>query len=378
MSKAARLHDVPEQTLRDWHNRHDAFMAIGSGGTPDLPNWVESDIVDALCVLSSSALPLTRSDVQDLTQEVTKVLKLKTKFKDGRPGPDWVYNFEKRWRHRFTRKNRVGITYQRSKGVTSRNLDVFFDMLQALEDKYHFLPENMWNADESGFQGTRARQKVYSAKQLKHAYSIDSGGTKSLYSVLFCVNAAGTWLPTYTVYKALNIWYDWTCGGYPGAQYGCSPSGWMESDNFESWFTTKFVGQTAPANNAPRLFIFDGHNSHISYKIAKCAHDNNIHILCLPPHTSHALQPLDVACFRPAKQIWSDICLRFFRRHPQQALGKADFPSLLKVVTEYLISKPSVAVTGFTTRGIRPINRNKVTKHIMIPPLLVTHWLLRV
>ena len=95
--KAARLHDVPEQTLRDWHNRHDGFMAIGSGGSTDLPNWVESDLVDALCVLSSSALPLTRSDVRDLAQEVTKGLKFKTKFKDDRPGEDWVYNFEKRW-----------------------------------------------------------------------------------------------------------------------------------------------------------------------------------------------------------------------------------------------------------------------------------------
>ena len=38
VSKAARLHDVPEQTLRDWHNRHDGFMAIGSGATTDLPN----------------------------------------------------------------------------------------------------------------------------------------------------------------------------------------------------------------------------------------------------------------------------------------------------------------------------------------------------
>ena len=104
-----------------------------------------------------------------------------------------------------------------------------------------------------------------------------------MFTVLFCVNAAGTWLPTYTIYKSKNIWYEWTVGGYPGAQYGCSPSGWMEALNFETWFTTKFVSQTQTAGNAPRLFIFDGHSSHISYKIAKCAFDHNIHILCLPP-----------------------------------------------------------------------------------------------
>ena len=33
----------------------------------------------------------------------------------------------------------------------------------------------------------------------------------------------------------------------------------------------------------PRLFICDGHNSHLTYKVAKAAYDNNVHILCLPP-----------------------------------------------------------------------------------------------
>ena len=89
VGKAARLHDVPEQTLRDWCNR-DGPMVIGSGCTTQLPYWVERDLCDAICVLSSSALPLTRRDIQDLAQEVTKGLQLHTKFKDGRPALDWL------------------------------------------------------------------------------------------------------------------------------------------------------------------------------------------------------------------------------------------------------------------------------------------------
>ena len=142
--------------------------------------------------------------------------------------------------------------------------------------------------------GSRAKQRVYCAKELKHAYSLESGGGKSLFTVLFCVNAAGTWMPTFTVYKAQNLWYEWTCGGAPDALYGCSPSGWMEGFNFESWFCTKFVELTKI--DKPRLFIFDGHNSHISYKVTKMAFDDKIHIHCPTSQTSHALQPLDVAC----------------------------------------------------------------------------------
>ena len=78
VGRAARLHDVPESTLRYWYKR-DGPMIIGSGCKTELPTWVESDICDAICVLSGSALPLTRADIQDLAQEVTKELKLKTK-----------------------------------------------------------------------------------------------------------------------------------------------------------------------------------------------------------------------------------------------------------------------------------------------------------
>ena len=97
------------------------------------------------------------------------------------------------------------------------------------------------------------------------------------------------------------------------------------------------------------------------------AFDNNIHILCLPTHTSHALQPLDVACFRPAKAICSDIVLSFYRTHIRKNLGKADFPSLLKVVTEHLVSRPTLAVAGFQAAGIRLINMQMVSKQIVTP-----------
>ena len=47
VGKAARLHDVPEQTLCDWRNR-DGPMVIGSGCTTQLPHWVERDLCDAV------------------------------------------------------------------------------------------------------------------------------------------------------------------------------------------------------------------------------------------------------------------------------------------------------------------------------------------
>ena len=53
-----------------------------------------------------------------------------------------------------------------------------------------------------------------------------------------------------------------------------------------------------------RLLILDGHNSHCTFTFCKYAADNKIIIICLPSHTTHALQPCDVGAFGPLAQSW--------------------------------------------------------------------------
>ena len=36
---------------------------------------------------------------------------------------------------------------------------------------------------------------------------------------------------------------------------------------------------------------------------------HNIHLYCLPPHTTHKLQPLDVGVFGPLENEWLDYCI---------------------------------------------------------------------
>ena len=44
------------------------------------------------------------------------------------------------------------------------------------------------------------------------------------------------------------------------------------------------------ANGRARLLIVDGHTSHFTRAFLEYAKESNIHVLCLPPHTTHALQ----------------------------------------------------------------------------------------
>ena len=54
-----------------------------------------------------------------------------------------------------------------------------------------------------------------------------------------------------------------------------------------------------------RLLVLDGHESHHLDAFEQYCKDNKIITLCMPPHSSHILQPLDVACFVPLKKVYS-------------------------------------------------------------------------
>ena len=45
------------------------------------------------------------------------------------------------------------------------------------------------------------------------------------------------------------------------------------------------------------VLIEDGHASHITIEVIELAKKNDVHLLCLPSHTSHILQPLDIGVF---------------------------------------------------------------------------------
>lgn len=80
----------------------------------------------------------------------------------------------------------------------------------------------------------------------------------------------------------------------------------METPLFYDWFKVVFV-EYVKQLDGPKLLILDGHSSHITLDIVRLAKENNIEIVCLPPHSTHILQPLDVAVFKPMKTEWRKI-----------------------------------------------------------------------
>ena len=68
----------------------------------------------------------------------------------------------------------------------------------------------------------------------------------------------------------------------------------------------------------------DGHSSHATVEFFHFCIQNKIICLCLPPHSTHVLQPLDVGLFSPLQKRYSEELDKWQRRGHTQ-INKGDF-----------------------------------------------------
>ena len=118
------------------------------------------------------------------------------------------------------------------------------------------------------------RERVVTAKGAKNVYS-NNVGTSVHISLLCCVSAAGSPLLPMVIYSKL----------FPGGQY-------------------RFDGPD-DALYAKSVSLIDGHKSDITLDAIDLCQENNVIMFCLTPHTTHALQTLDISVFKSLKERYA-------------------------------------------------------------------------
>lgn len=94
----------------------------------------------------------------------------------------------------------------------------------------------------------------------------------------------------------------------------------MNNEIFVQWLE-HFIQYTKPTLEKKVLLILDGHKSHThSIKALDRTSEAGVMMLSLPPHTSHRLQPLDIAFFRPLKVYYSQQIDQWMRANPGRAV----------------------------------------------------------
>lgn len=123
--------------------------------------------------------------------------------------------------------------------------------------------------------------------------------------MLEAVTARGFTCPPILIYKGAYHQRGWHQDSYlvpSNWRFSCSPTGWTNSFLCLEWIKHNFDIATRHLLSSPsqyRLLLLDGHESHVSWEFIEYCLSNKIVALCLPPHSTHLLQPLDVGIFSP-------------------------------------------------------------------------------
>ncbi|USP73194.1 hypothetical protein yc1106_00468 [Curvularia clavata] len=147
------------------------------------------------------------------------------------------------------------------------------------------------------------------------------------------VGALGRWIPPFVVFAGkvlINVWFenlpaDWV--------FEVSPNSWTNNQLGIAWlehFDTHIKRHTV---GGYRLLIIDGYESHCSVEFQDLCKEKNIVLLCMPAHSSHLLQLLDVACFSPLKRKYGDAVLGLARNRTNY-ISKETFLPAFKAAFE--------------------------------------------
>jgi hypothetical protein len=190
-------------------------------------------------------------------------------------------------------------------------------------------------------------------------------GNREWVTVIQGVNSQGWVIPPFIVFAGqyhLSAWFeeslphDWAIS--------LSDNGWTTNKIGFEWLKHFDKHSKDRTIGVYRLLILDGHESHDSFEFKQFCQKNNIITLCMPPHSSHLLQPLDVGCFAPLKKAYGSQVEELIRNHINH-ITKLEFLPAFKAAFENAITKENIR-GGFRGAGLIPDNPEAVLSQLEI------------
>ena len=324
-SKASKMYSVPRKTLMGYVKGISKEGCISGRGFY-LNEADEGDLSRYLVYMADHGWGLGRKEMRLVAQCIKE---RKTGQKQRMPSHFWARNFIKR--HKLSIRKPSAIDKGKS-SVSQEILKDFFDKLSTLYEKHNFEDKFILNMDETGFGGSQKKKVVdVIAKRGSAApYQRNLVETQHI-TFCACISAAGDILTPFLVFtkylpssrKMTNLPSSWI--------YKTSEKGFMTRNLFEQWFEECFMTyiEKERKSNEAVLLTLDNHESHLSEKVVHMAIEKNIHILTLPPNTSHLVQPLD-KIFGQMKHKFQEITHATSLVSTNVNIGKCELPRVLQ------------------------------------------------
>ncbi|KAJ6258110.1 hypothetical protein Dda_7025 [Drechslerella dactyloides] len=250
--------------------------------------------------------------VEDMANQL-----LSTRSNDStrRVGKRWASNFVKRRPELQTRLSRR-YDYQRAKCEDPALISKWFQLIEAVKAKYGIADNDVYNFDETGFaMGIISTTTVVTGAEARDKAKLAQPGNREWATVIQGIGAEGWAVPPFIILAGH--------AALPFRLPAISPR-WSRKPPFS------------------RLRA-------VLHKIVT---------ICMPPHSSHILQPLDIGCFGPLKQAYSKEVESLMRAHVNH-ISKLEFLSgFHKAFTAAMT--PKNIRSSFAGAGIVPYDPERV------------------
>jgi hypothetical protein len=353
IEKAAQNYNVPRMTL----TRRRAGTQQRRDCTPNamkLTPTEEDVIVQYILDLDSRGYPPRLADVAAMANL------LLAERQGGVVGQHWPNNFVNRRRELKVKLNRK-YDYKRALCEDPKVIRDWFRLVANTKAKYGITDADTYNFDETGFMmGVISTGSVVTGSERRGRPKSVQPGNREWVTAITTIGGAGQVIPPYIVFGGkhhLSAWYkedslpqDWALA--------VSEKGWTTDEHGLEWvkyFHKHTKDRTAGTH---RLLILDGHGSHSSIEFDQHCKDNNIITLCMPPHSSHLLQPLDVGCFSPLKKAYGRQAEALIRNRINH-ITKLEFLPCFIAAYHAAITKDNI-LGGFRGAGLIPFDPEAV------------------
>ena len=362
---AAKIYNVPEATLRHRMNGR-TTMTERRPAVQKLTEIEEEVVVQYILDLDSRGFPPSIGDVAEMANHILVSRGAQ------RVGKQWPYRFIQRREELKTRVSRA-YDFQRALCENPNVINAWFRLVFNMRAKYGILDCDFYNFDETGFMmGMICPGMVVTRSDRRGKGKAVQPGNREWATVITCISGDGWDLPPFLLVQGLCHLASWyTEGGLPDS-WTIKPTSnrWTDNETGLDWIKHFDKHTRARTKGGYRMLVLDGHESHQSVDFETYCKDHNIIPICLPPHSSHITQPLDVGFFSVLKRAYGREINTFIRAHINN-ITKVEFFLALHAAYKWSMTKENIA--GGFRGGLIPFDPQAVISKLDVRLRTPTH-----
>ncbi|KAJ5543879.1 hypothetical protein N7494_005158 [Penicillium frequentans] len=262
----------------------------------------------------------------------------------------------KQWLERhpeYKIRRRKSLDRERLKAQDRDHTLKWFEGYENAISSYGIQREDLYNFDESGFQMGIGKDQWIVTREPRRKIVSGTDTNREYVTVVEAVSADGYAIPPLIILTAKRLshqWFDFI----EDEHIAVTDSGYINDALAYQWIQHFDRSTRARCKGAWRMLLMDGFGSHLTYEFAKFCEKKKILPFCLPPHSSHILQPLDVGVFNVYKH-WHSQAIEEATATGCTKFTKTEFLAAINSIRQKTFKNSTIS-NGFRLTGIWPVN----------------------